>query len=132
MKIFIGLTGLVCAAGLAAGLTASSAWAGAHATGEQDAAAMLQEVLAGDHRSEANKARDEWRNPAETLAFFGLEPDMTVVEIWPSGGWYTEVIAPYIAKGGGKYYAAQNDPNGASERMLAEIERFKRQLSDPS
>lgn len=48
----------------------------------------------GEHRSEANKARDQYRHPAETLAFFGIEDDMTVMEIWPGGGWYTEILAP--------------------------------------
>lgn len=48
----------------------------------------------GEHRSEANKARDQYRHPAETLAFFGVEKGMTVMEIWPGGGWYTEILAP--------------------------------------
>ncbi len=48
----------------------------------------------GDHRSDENKARDQYRHPAETLAFFGIEDGMTVMEIWPGGGWYTEILAP--------------------------------------
>src|SRR6185295_11580618 len=53
--------------------------------------ATLDKVLAGDHRSAQNKARDAWRHPKETLTFFGLRQDMTVLEIWPGGGgWYTE------------------------------------------
>jgi predicted methyltransferase len=48
----------------------------------------------GEHRSEASKARDQYRNPTETLTFFGIEPGMTVMEIWPGGGWYTEILAP--------------------------------------
>jgi predicted methyltransferase len=48
----------------------------------------------GKHRSEASKARDQYRNPTETLTFFGIEPGMTVMEIWPGGGWYTEILAP--------------------------------------
>ena len=48
----------------------------------------------GEHRSEANKARDQYRNPAGTLAFFEIERGMTVMEIWPGGGWYTEILAP--------------------------------------
>ena len=46
-------------------------------------------------RSEANRARDPWRHPRETLGFFGVEPTDTVVEIWPGGGWYTEILAPF-------------------------------------
>jgi len=62
----------------------------------------------GDHRDPANVARDRYRHPRETLMFFGLEPDMTVVEIWPGGGWYAEILAP-VLRGSGKYYAAGYD-----------------------
>jgi len=48
----------------------------------------------GEHRSDANKARDQYRHPVETLEFFGIEEGMTVMEIWPGGGWYTEILAP--------------------------------------
>jgi len=66
----------------------------------------LDAALAGSHRSDRNKARDRYRHPKETLTFFGLRQDMTVVEIWPGGGWYTEVLAP-VLKGKGKLYLAQ-------------------------
>ena len=69
----------------------------------------LKAVVKGDQRSAANKARDKYRHPVETLAFFGIRPDMTVVELWPFGGWYTEIIAPYV-KDKGTYYAAAMDP----------------------
>lgn len=62
----------------------------------QDIRSLLQEATVGDHRSESNRARDRYRNPVATLAFFGLEPDHTVVEIWPGGGWYTEILAPVL------------------------------------
>jgi predicted methyltransferase len=71
--------------------------------------ARLQAIVNGDQRSAANKARDKYRHPVETLAFFGLRPQMTVVELWPFGGWYTEIIAPYV-KDKGTYYAAAMDP----------------------
>jgi predicted methyltransferase len=58
-----------------------------------------------DHRSEQNISRNQYRNPEATLAFFGLTANMTVVEIWPGGGWYSEILAP-VLKGHGKYYAA--------------------------
>lgn len=63
-------------------------------------------------RTPANVARDRYRHPAETLAFFGVKPADTVVEIWPSGGWYTEILAPYLARSG-SYVAAAPLPNGA-------------------
>ena len=58
-------------------------------------------------RTPANVARDQYRHPRETLSFFGVEPDDTVVEIWPGGGWYTEILAPLLAENG-TYYAAAN------------------------
>jgi predicted methyltransferase len=74
----------------------------------------LQDVVKGDHRSAERKARDPYRHPVETLTFFGIQPNMTVVELWPFGGWYTEVLAPYV-KGGGTYYAAAMDPESKRE-----------------
>jgi predicted methyltransferase len=65
----------------------------------------LDQVLAADHRTPAYVERDKYRHPKETLEFFGLKPDQTVVEVWPSRGWYTEILAPYL-KERGQYYAA--------------------------
>jgi predicted methyltransferase len=58
--------------------------------------AALDKAIAGDWRSPQNKARDAYRHPKEMLTFFGIRPDMTVIEIWPSGGWFTEILAPYL------------------------------------
>jgi predicted methyltransferase len=58
--------------------------------------AALKTAVAAPTRTQANVARDKYRNPAETLAFFGIKPTDTVVEIWPAGGWYTEILAPYL------------------------------------
>lgn len=63
------------------------------------------EATNGAHRDDAARARDAHRHPAETLAFFGLQADQTVVELLPGGGWYTDVIAPVVAENG-KYYGA--------------------------
>lgn len=71
--------------------------------------AALAAAVANPLRTPANVARDQYRHPVETLAFFGVEPDDTVVEIWPGGGWYTEILAPYLAQGGGRLYAAAPD-----------------------
>jgi predicted methyltransferase len=70
-----------------------------------DTATLLDGAMAGAHRSETYKARDQYRHPRATLLFFGLKPDMTVVEITPGGGWYTEILAP-VLRSQGKYYAA--------------------------
>jgi predicted methyltransferase len=61
---------------------------------EAGATAPIAWALAGGWRSEKNRARDQYRHPAETLAFFGVEPTQTLIEIWPGGGWYAEVLAP--------------------------------------
>ncbi len=87
---------------LAAMLAASAAGA-AHA---DDA---LKAAIAGSHRAAANSARDVYRHPAETLAFFGIKPTMTVVELAPGGGWYTEILAPYLREKG-KLIAAGSAP----------------------
>ncbi|MCA9601935.1 MAG: class I SAM-dependent methyltransferase, partial [Myxococcales bacterium] len=72
----------------------------------------LESVLAGTHRADANRARDIYRHPKETLEFFGLAPDMVVVEMWPGRGWYTEVLAPYL-RAHGKLTAIVPAPGGA-------------------
>jgi predicted methyltransferase len=69
----------------------------------------LQAAVDAPTRTAANRARDQYRHPAETLAFFGIKPSDTVVEIWPGGGWYTEILAPYLASGGGKLILASPD-----------------------
>ena len=68
-------------------------------------AATLDEILAGPQRDPANAARDVYRHPKETLEFFGVTPASNVVEIWPGGGWYTEILGPYLREHG-VYYAA--------------------------
>lgn len=57
----------------------------------------LAAAVAAPTRTAANVARDKYRKPADTLAFFGVKPTDNVVEIWPGGGWYTEILAPYLA-----------------------------------
>jgi predicted methyltransferase len=66
---------------------------------DQGANAALASVLAHDRR-DADRARDRWRNPAETLAFFQVEPGMTVVDYMPSSGWYSRVLIPYVGPDG--------------------------------
>ncbi len=65
----------------------------------------LADSIAATTRTEAFRARDVYRHPQETLAFFGVQPTMTVVEIWPGAGWYTEILAPYL-RDRGQYIAA--------------------------
>lgn len=67
--------------------------------------AALDKAIAGSHRPAADSVRDVYRHPRETLLFFGLRPDQTVVEITPSGGWYTRILAPVLREHG-RYVAA--------------------------
>ena len=95
----------------------------------QFAEADLGAVLQGPQRSAANRTRDAYRHPAETLAFFGLKPTMTVVEITPSGGWYTEILAPYL-RDRGHYIAAGSSPG--TEGGAKAVAKFKAKLDgDP-
>ena len=75
----------------------------------QAQASPLQAAVDASTRTATNRARDQYRHPAETLAFFGIKPSDTVVEIWPGGGWYTEILAPYLASGGGRLILASPD-----------------------
>ena len=91
-------------------------------------AQTLESVVSGKHRSMKNKARDKYRNPIETLNFFGIKNDMTVVELNPGGGWYQEILAPFL-KNNGKYVTATYDPDSKSEyrqnSYKAEMKRLK-------
>lgn len=68
-------------------------------------------AVADPHRTPANVLRDRYRHPVETLAFFGVRPDQTVVEFLPSGGWYTEILAPMLS-GQGHYIGLVTSPKG--------------------
>jgi predicted methyltransferase len=95
---------------------------------EEKENAALQTAIAGSHRSEADKARDKYRHPLETLTWFGIKDDMTVVEIWPGGGWYTDILAPFL-KERGTYYAAGIDPESASELGRATFQKYQEKLA---
>ncbi|MGI9228857.1 MAG: class I SAM-dependent methyltransferase [Gammaproteobacteria bacterium] len=74
-----------------------------------DEIAKLTAAANGHHRSAKNIARNEFRHPVETLAWFGIKDNMTVVEVSPGGGgWYTEILAPYL-RDNGKLYVASYD-----------------------
>jgi predicted methyltransferase len=84
------------------------------AKSETTAASALDNVLAGSWRDPANVARDGYRHPKETLSFFGISPAQTVIEITPGGGWYSEILAPYLSDSG-QYIAAVVDPASVAE-----------------
>lgn len=77
----------------------------------QNQRAALKAAVAAPTRTATNVARDRYRHPLETLAFFGVQPNHTVVELYPGGGWYTEILAPYL-KEKGQLWVAAPAPNG--------------------
>jgi len=96
---------------LASLAVALSPFAAGVTPGEERPAAdpVLADVVAGDWRSPEAKARDAARRPIESLTFWGLKPGMTILEIQPGGAWWTEILAPYAKRTGGKFYATGAD-----------------------
>ncbi|MCP5181952.1 MAG: class I SAM-dependent methyltransferase [Pseudomonadales bacterium] len=78
--------------------------------------AALEALITASHRHPRNVSRNGARHPVETLEFFGLKPDMTVLEILPALGWYTEILAPYLAERG-RLYVAHFSPDGVQPYM---------------
>jgi predicted methyltransferase len=98
-------------------------------TTRQETTATLDSILEGEHRSATNRARDQHRHPKETLLFFGLRPEMHVVEIWPDPtGWYTEIIAPLVREKG-KYYAAVLDAAPGNVNQEKRVADFRQKLA---
>ena len=90
---------------------------------EEMRAAKLAKILAGDWRSDANKARDTYRHPQQTLAFFGIGPEQTVIEIAPGAGWYTEILAPLLKDSG--HYIAAFAEDASSDYAKKSNEKFR-------
>jgi predicted methyltransferase len=92
-------------------------------------------IINGPQRSAANVARDAWRHPLESLTFWGLRPELTVLEIDPAGGYWTEILAPYAAKTGGRYIAAglpsATDPAVSDNAHKARL-AFEAKVADPA
>ncbi|HYJ30798.1 MAG TPA: methyltransferase domain-containing protein [Allosphingosinicella sp.] len=105
------------AAAALAGCTSGAGSEPAAVSAEQRTA--LAAAIGAPTRTPANVLRDRYRHPLETLSFFGVRPSDTVVEIWPGGGWYTEILAPYVGQGGGTYWAA-----GLNDAQLAGVRRL--------
>lgn len=110
---------VLAAAALAAACTTDSS--------RQVTAQTLTSILAGDQRAEENRVRDRYRHPKETLLFFGIRPQMKVLEVWPEPGWYTEVIAPLVRDSGGYYAAITPDPG--SKHVTQRLDAFRAKLA---
>ena len=103
-------------------ISATSAQANEHTT-------ALRQVIAGQQRSVEHKARDKYRHPQQTLEFFDVQDNMTVVEIWPGEGWYTEILAPYLSDKG-KLYAAHFSADAEEPYFKKGLKSFVNKLHD--
>jgi predicted methyltransferase len=98
----------------------------------QSTAQALTAILAGEQRSPAERARDVYRHPKETLLFFGIRPEMSVMEVWPEPGWYTEIIAPLL-RDKGQYYAAVIPADPSDKHITQRLEDYRAKLAaDPA
>ena len=88
----------------------------------------LKEAIESTDRTPANMLRDQYRNPHDTLTFFGIKDDMVVVELSPGGGWYTEILANYIHQPG-KLIAAHFDPQSTSNYYRRSRASFEKKLA---
>ncbi len=91
-------------------------------------ALALDNILGSGRRSAENSARDRYRHPKETLLFFGIRPEMKVLEVWPEPGWYTEIIAPLVRERG-KYYAAVIAADPQNRYLTERLADFQQKLT---
>lgn len=92
----------------------------------------LDQMLAGDWRSDKNKARDQYRHPKQTLEFFGIKSGATLIELTPGGGWYAEILAP-LFKGSGNYIAAIVTPKKKEGEDAQDMDALSKKFSgDPA
>jgi len=116
------ISALVLAATLLLGASCSTT------STRETTALALDNILAGSHRPAENSARDRYRHPKETLLFFGIRPEMRVLEIWPEPGWYTEIIAPLLREHG-KYYAAVIAADPQSKYVTRRLSDYQQRLA---
>ena len=87
-------------------------------------------AVAGDWRTPADKARDVWRHPRQSLGFWGAAPGSTVIEFWPGSGWYTDILGPFLTATHGVLYAANLEADQPGEPAArAVVEAYRRKLA---
>lgn len=102
---------------------------GANASEVSNATAdALKAAVSNSERAQADRARDQYRHPAQTLAFFDVQPDMRVVEIWPGSGWYSDILAPYLHRQG-QFYAAHFPANSQVAYFTRSRSEFEQKLA---
>jgi predicted methyltransferase len=133
MRSLILTTALACILAVAATSQVDAARTKAKATPATAPATQgmtLDAAVAGSWRTADEKARDAYRHPAATLAFWQIRPSMTVVEIRPGGGYWTDILAPYLAAGNGKLIVTSGDPDKMTPTQKANLERFLKPFQD--
>lgn len=96
-------------------------------SGAAHADEALKAAIAGSQRTPAYAARDVWRHPLETLSFMGITPTMTVVEVSPGSGWYTEILAPYL-RDKGQLIVASSDPASTNDYARRSAQRLQKKF----
>ncbi len=136
MNVTPGLSRRLLLAGGAGALAALSACGRSAKSGSPSPTpgndpSTLEGAVAGSWRSQSDRKEDGDRHPVQTLEFLGLKPGMTVVEIWPGAGWYTDILAPYLAATKGKLYAANLEtPNPDDQAGDAVVAAYKKQFGE--
>jgi predicted methyltransferase len=97
-------------------------------SGRETTASALDGILGGSQRTAADRLRDSYRHPKETLLFFGIRPGTRVLQPWPESGWYTKIIAPLV-RAHGQYYAALIAPDPGSRFIQARLARYRQLLA---
>jgi predicted methyltransferase len=113
----LALACLLAAVGLVAGCTTTP-------SSSETTASALDGILAGSQRTVADRGRDSYRHPKQTLLFFGIRPGMRVLQVWPEPGWYTEIIAPLL-RPRGRFVAAVIAPDPGSRFLQARVAAYR-------
>jgi predicted methyltransferase len=92
-------------------LALAVATVGSWAAGPPSAGTALQAAVMGSWRSAEARERDQWRHPVESLEFWGLQPGMSILEVQPGAGWWTDILAPYARLTGGRFAVTAADLN---------------------
>ncbi len=113
----LALACLLAAAALIAGCATTTG-------GRETTASALDGILAGSQRTAADRGRDSYRHPKDTLLFFGIRPGMRVLQVWPQTGWYTKIIAPLLQPQG-RFVAAVIAPDPGSRFLQARVAAYR-------
>lgn len=123
MKIISSVVAVACLLGGTALIASCVTTSGRQATAD-----ALDVILAGNHRTAVDRARDRYRHPKETLLFFGIRPRTRVLQVWPESGWYTKIIAPLV-HARGQYHAGVIAADPGSRFLTARLAAYRRLLA---